>query len=218
MRRKQWFFSVLLFCVSLSFLVLSKSFFQPQQVSQTESALPSVSVPQHNVVLLANKDYYPVLKDHFRKAEKSIVGTVYLVKTSGFRGNEPSDLLRELVAAQKRNVHVDLVMDLSNEDKDSRDSNLRIGEQLQKAGIQIRFDTADVATHSKTFVIDGRYCFVGSHNLTHSAMAVNEELSVYVDSPEMAQKITQFINQIPISSDPPVIGRRANRAVPEGPE
>jgi hypothetical protein len=48
---------------------------------------------------------------------------------------------------------------------------------------------------------------------------VNEELSVYMDSPEMAQKIMQFINQIPISSDPPVAGKRASKgSVPENPE
>lgn len=219
MRRKQWFLSILLFCVSLSFLVFSKSFFQQPQALQTESAVPGVSVPQANVVLLANKDYYPVLKEHFHKAEKSIVGTVYLVKTSGFRSNEPSDLLHELIAAQKRKVPVDLVMDLSDDDKDLRDSNLKIGEMLQRAGIKIRFDTTQIATHSKAFVIDDRYCFVGSHNLTHSAMSVNEELSVFVDSPDMAQKITQYINQIPISSNPFITGKRSNRQlIPEKPE
>jgi phosphatidylserine/phosphatidylglycerophosphate/cardiolipin synthase-like enzyme len=202
MRQRQWVLSIILFSVSISFLLFSKNFFRQEPVQQSALALPAVSVPQCNVVLLANKDYYPVLKQHFQRAHKSIVGTVFLFKTTLYRGNEPSDLMKELIAARKRNVEVELVMDVSNDDRESREANLRVGTMLEKAGINVRFDTADVITHSKAFVIDDRYCFVGSHNLTHSAMSVNEELSLYVDSPDMAHKITDFIRQIPLSSDP----------------
>jgi phosphatidylserine/phosphatidylglycerophosphate/cardiolipin synthase-like enzyme len=202
MRPKQWVLSILLFSVSISFLLFSKNFFRQPPSSQTQLALPRVSVPQTDVILLANKDYYPVLKQHFEQAQKSIVGTVYLFKTSAARGNEPSDLLRELILARKRNVDVDLVMDLSDDDRESKEANLRAGLILEKAGIKVRYDTVDVTTHAKAFVIDGRYCFVGSHNLTHTAMTMNEELSLYVDSAEMGHKITDFIREIPLSSDP----------------
>jgi phosphatidylserine/phosphatidylglycerophosphate/cardiolipin synthase-like enzyme len=57
-----------------------------------------------------------------------------------------------------------------------------------------------VTTHSKVFVIDDRYCFVGSHNLTHAALAMNQELSLYVDSPALALQITNFVRQIPLQS------------------
>ena len=199
MRRKQWFFSILLFAVSLSFLLYSKYLFPPTPVRSLQTAVSVDSAEQCGAVLLVNKDYYPFLKEHFRNARNKIVGTVYLLKTANYRDNEPADLIRELIAARKRNVDVELVIDLSAADHSSNEGNRHAGRILQDAGVRIRFDTEDVATHSKSFVIDDRYCFVGSHNLTHSAMAVNEELSVYVDSPEMAKKITEFIKQIPLS-------------------
>lgn len=202
MRLKQWSLSILLFCVSISFLILSKNFFSREVPSvPTNSALPTAKSSQVDVVLLANEDYYPFLKEHIQSSKKSIAGTVYLFKTAPFRDNEPSELLRDLVAAAKRNVEVDLVMELApeNQNKDYADANARAAELLRKGGVHIRSDSISVTTHAKAFVIDGRYCFVGSHNFTHAAMAQNEELSVFIDSPELGRKITDFINQIPLS-------------------
>ncbi len=193
MRLRQWVLSALLFLVSVGFLLYSKALFTPESVPAALS-LPAASDCQ--ALLLPNKDYYPYLKRYFQKAETSIIGTIYLVKTSNYPDNEPSDLLRELIAASKRNVQVDIVLEYS-EDKDSVESNQQAAQILQKAGVKVRFDSAKFATHAKTFVIDGRYCFLGSHNLTHAAMSKNAELSIFVDSAEMAKEITDFVQQIP---------------------
>ena len=203
MRLKQWSLSILLFCVSLSFLIYSKNFFTLSAPSAgTSSALPAAKPSQIDVVLLANEDYYPFLKEHIQKAKKSISGTVYLFKTAPFRDNEPADLLRELVAASKRNVYVDLVLEQApeNQNKDYAEANVHAADLLRKGGVRVRTDSIHVTTHAKAFVIDGHYCFVGSHNFTHAAMAQNEELSVFIDSAELGHKITEFINQIPLSS------------------
>jgi polyphosphate kinase len=203
MRLKQWSLSILLFCVSLLFLLYSKYFFSSNNPpTPTTNALPAAKSSQVDVVLLANEDYYPFLKDRIRKAKRSITGTVYLFKTASFRDNEPADLLRELISAAKRNVDVSLVMELApeNQNKDYAEANARAAELLRKGGVRVQTDSVNVTTHSKTFVIDNRYCFVGSHNFTHAAMAQNEELSVFIDSPALAREITEFIHQIPLSS------------------
>jgi len=181
------------------FLLFSRTLFEPGGRQTTVPSGIELTTPCE-ALLLPNKEYYPYLKNYFRKAEKSIVGTVYLVKTANYPDNEPADLLRELIAAKKRNVEVNLVVDISNDDRDASEANMQAAELLRKAGIPVRFDTASVATHSKTFVIDDRYCFLGSHNLTHAAMSRNAELSIFLDSPEMARKITEFVLRIPVSS------------------
>src|SRR4029077_4659617 len=95
---------------------------------------------------------------------------------------------------------VDLILDLSPESgKEYNDANLHAGQLLKKAGIDVRFDTSGVVTHAKTFVIDGHYCFVGSHNFTHSALATNEEMSLFIDSSDLGAKLSEFIRQIPLS-------------------
>ena len=195
MRPRQWIISVILFLVSVVFLLYSKTLFP----SLKEDGVSSVLLPTGNnceALLLPNEDYYPYLKRHFQKAEVSIIGTIYLVRISNYPDNEPAALLRELIAARKRNVQVDLLIESSGE-KESLESNKHAAQMLQKAGVNVRFDSARLATHAKTFVIDGRYCFLGSHNFTHAAMSKNAELSIFVDSPEIGKKISDFIRQIP---------------------
>jgi polyphosphate kinase len=200
MRRKQWILSVLLFSASLFFLLYSQDFFSRKFALRPQTVLPTNEGQSTTVVMLANEDYYPFLRQYLKKAQKRIVGTVYLIKTSTHRENEPSELVRELAAAKQRGVDVDLVFDLSSEDAEYNTANLEAAEQLKSAGIKVRLDHSRITTHSKTFVIDDRYCFVGSHNLTHSAMSMNQELSLFVDSPDLASKITEYIRQIPLSA------------------
>lgn len=202
MRPRQWFLSLVLFSVSLSFLFFSKYLFSPKFLPNSVAAviLPDQETKQGTVLMLANNDYYPYLKQHLQKAQKNIVGTVFLFKTAPFRGNEPADLLRELIAARKRKVNVDLVVEISNDNKDYNDANRYAAELLRKSGVNVRYDERNVTTHAKAFVIDDRYCFVGSHNFTHASFAMNEELSLFVDSTELAAKIKEFIRQIPLST------------------
>jgi phosphatidylserine/phosphatidylglycerophosphate/cardiolipin synthase-like enzyme len=195
MRRRRWLFSAFLFVISVIFLLFSKTLFTsgaPER--EKEPALSEAS--ECKALLLPNREYYLHLKNSFRKAEKSIVGTVYVVKANNFPDNEPSDLLRELIAASNRNVKVEILLE-NSKDKDLLESNRSAAQMLENAGVKVRFDTESIATHAKTFVIDGRYCFLGSHNLTHAAMSRNAELSIFLESPEMAEKITNFVRQIP---------------------
>lgn len=67
----------------------------------------------------------------------------------------------------------------------SRD-NRNVSERLKKAGVQIHFDSPKRTTHAKLAVIDGRYMFIGSNNLTQSELKHNNELSVLIDSPAVA--------------------------------
>src|SRR5829696_5392843 len=108
MRKKQWFLSGFLFLFSLAFLYYSHYLFPPEDIAQTQEtlALPTVPAAEMQIVVLANKDYYPLLKQHFGEARTSIRGTIFLFKTANFRDNEPADLLRELIAARKRGVNV----------------------------------------------------------------------------------------------------------------
>jgi phosphatidylserine/phosphatidylglycerophosphate/cardiolipin synthase-like enzyme len=173
MRHRKWFFSGILFCVSLSFLIFSKSLFSPHagsQVVQTVSALPSVAVDKSDVVLLADEQYYPYLKQYFRKARS------------------------------KRNVRVSLVLEYSEENRDADEVNLEAARLLRKGGVTVRLDNSRVTTHAKVFVIDGRYCFLGSHNFTHSAMSMNKELSVMIESPDLAAEMTRYIEGIPLGN------------------
>ncbi|MBU4177899.1 MAG: phospholipase, partial [Proteobacteria bacterium] len=49
---------------------------------------------------------------------------------------------------------------------------------------------------AKLAVIDRRYCLVGSHNLTQSALKHNHELSLLLDNPQLAEEILAYLETI----------------------
>jgi phosphatidylserine/phosphatidylglycerophosphate/cardiolipin synthase-like enzyme len=212
MRRTQWAISALVFAASLYFLLQSsQQFFSQRKEEPQTTALPSAQESDRNIILLANEDYYPFLKQHFKNAKHRIIGTLFLVKLTSHRENEPTDLLRVLMSAAKRKVDVTLVLEFSSDIKETTDANMQAAKMLVDSGVKVRFDHDHVTTHSKVFVIDDRYCFVGSHNFTHAALAMNRELSLCVDSPKLAAEITTFIRQIPLSSEKVASGLRPTR-------
>jgi phosphatidylserine/phosphatidylglycerophosphate/cardiolipin synthase-like enzyme len=66
-------------------------------------------------------------------------------------------------------------------------------ERLKKAGMDVHWDSPKKTTHTKLAVIDGRYTFIGSHNLTQSALKYNNEMSVMIDSQAVAEKTLHYI-------------------------
>jgi len=149
------------------------------------------------LTLLKNREYFHALSERIREARTQIVMAFFLFKTNGHPNSYPEVILQELGNAARRGVRVVLVLEQdakpdSTINRDNRNSS----EQLKKAGVEIYFDSPKRTTHTKLAVIDGRYTFVGSHNLTQSALKHNNELSVLIDSPAVAEKTLNYIKDL----------------------
>ena len=57
-------------------------------------------------------------------------------------------------------------------------------------------DGPDRTTHAKMVIIDRRYLFIGSHNLTQSALKYNHEVSVRIDSPLLAEEALRYMKSL----------------------
>ncbi|TWJ19491.1 phospholipase D-like domain-containing protein [Geobacter argillaceus] len=149
------------------------------------------------VTLLRNSDYAPALLDGIREAGKGIVVTMYLFKMTDSPGNLPRRIAEELVRARGRGVEVTVLLEQSDRPQDSlNDDNRATAQFLKRGGVKVFFDTPRVTTHVKAVVIDGRWVYLGSHNLTQSALRHNNELSLRIDSRELAAEITAFLDRI----------------------
>jgi phosphatidylserine/phosphatidylglycerophosphate/cardiolipin synthase-like enzyme len=88
-------------------------------------------------------------------------------------------------------------LEQSKEERDSLNrDNHETARQLRRGGVKVLFDDPRRTTHVKATVIDDRYVFIGSHNLTHSALSRNNELSVVIDSPELAREVTAYLKDL----------------------
>jgi phosphatidylserine/phosphatidylglycerophosphate/cardiolipin synthase-like enzyme len=149
---------------------------------------------QAKTQLLRNSEFVDTLLDTIDRAKSSIVMTYFLFKATEKRGNLPAKVVDALLDASRRGVKVSLLLEQSNEERDSLNrDNHQTAKQLRRGGVKVLFDDPRRTTHVKSTVIDERYVFIGSHNLTHSALSRNNELSVLIDSPELAKETTTYL-------------------------
>jgi phosphatidylserine/phosphatidylglycerophosphate/cardiolipin synthase-like enzyme len=106
--------------------------------------------------------------------------------------------MNELIAASKRGVMVEVFMEKNNRPEDDLNAyNHSTATKLRKAGIEVRFDSKNIITHTKLIIIDERLVFIGSHNLTHTALSKSNETSLMVNSKELADVFLKYIhNQV----------------------
>jgi phosphatidylserine/phosphatidylglycerophosphate/cardiolipin synthase-like enzyme len=152
---------------------------------------------QAKSALLKNSEYADALIQGIREARTSFIGSFYLFKISGSRNNLPRRIAEELVRAARRGVVVTVVLERASGKNDRLDDeNRRTAAYLSHEGVRVRFDSPAIVTHTKVAVIDGRFVYLGSHNLTQSALKYNNELSVRIDSPGMAAEVTGYLEKL----------------------
>jgi phosphatidylserine/phosphatidylglycerophosphate/cardiolipin synthase-like enzyme len=154
------------------------------------------SAAENGIELLADEDYAPALQRILGQARESIDVTMFscvLPKDAG-PTHPVRRILEQLIARAAAGVTVRMVLDRgippSRQRPGDEAPSTVAAEFLRAAGIAVRWDEDERTTHTKSLVIDGRWCIVGSTNWTASALRHNREQSVLCDSPQLAAQIT----------------------------
>ncbi len=148
-------------------------------------------------VLLEDNAYFDALLDKVNGAKSNILISMYIFKTTSKESSSANQIKRALVRAAKRGVHIKVLLELEGGRSSSLNKENRYtADGLIKGGAEVYFDSPGKRTHTKAIVIDGRYTFIGSHNLTTGALHYNNELSLMIDSAEMARETARYIEEI----------------------
>lgn len=160
----------------------------------TEPATAQKGYPG-KITLLQDHKYADALLSGIRNAKKDITACFFLFKVTSGQGSLPLKVAEELITAKKRGVDISIELEQAATGKGTvYEQNRLAAKMLTDAGIKVRFDAPKTTTHVKAMVIDRRYVYIGSHNLTQSALKYNKELSVLIDSPELAGEMTIYLN------------------------
>jgi len=155
---------------------------------------------QTTATLLTDKELLPSLVSDMYLATDSIYCASYMFKLDRDIINishEPISMISNaLISAKKRGVDVKLLFELGRSDEITTKFNKKTARILAKDNITIFFDSPDTRMHSKVCVIDNNIVYIGSHNITFSAMKRNNEASVRVISREIAAETTEYLNSI----------------------
>ncbi|MEN8257445.1 MAG: phospholipase D-like domain-containing protein [Thermodesulfobacteriota bacterium] len=165
---------------------------RPDAVSKVQTFV----LGRGQTMLLADGHYFPVLINFIKSAGQRIELAMFLFKTTDSANNRPAQLVTELIRARKRGVQVQVVLEKSGYSDSINSENQRVAATLEKNNIDVRFDSPGKTTHTKMVIIDNRFCFVGSHNLSHSALTFNHEMSLLLDNHEMAEQLSTYIAAI----------------------
>lgn len=146
-----------------------------------------------DILVLANDDYFPALLAKIHGARSNIDLAMFVFKTTKSAKDRPSKIIDALISAAQWGVLVRVFLEKSGYDEQINATNELTAKRLRDNGIKVFFDSTNVTTHTKIVVIDGRYSFVGSHNFTNAALKHNNELSLLVDSRDLAHKLTDYL-------------------------
>lgn len=151
---------------------------------------------QAKIAILSNKNYYASLVQEIERAKTSIYISMYLFKMTKNPKNPIAIIVNELIKARKRGVIVKVLLEKSGFNQTLNIENQRVAQKLRQNKISVCFDSPKTQTHTKIIIIDSLISFVGSHNLSASALIWNNELSVLVKSKPIAKKILKSLKSI----------------------
>ena len=100
------------------------------------------------------------------------------------------------MAARRRGVDVTVYLEKKRGKDPLMTDNRRTAEALNRGGVKVFFDSPNVTSHAKVVVIDSRFVFLGSHNMTQGALRHNNELSVLIDSHELAAEVRSYLDRL----------------------
>lgn len=96
------------------------------------------------------------------------------------------DIAAELLALDLQGIDVKVVVDSSQTGHSSSQY-----DDLLALGVDIRRDGQSHKLHHKVIIVDSRYVLTGSYNFSENAESRNDENSVIIDSPALAQQFEQ---------------------------
>ena len=148
------------------------------------------------VTWLANEAYFEALISHMTQAQHQIVISMFLFAPGDHENNRATQVKEALIDATKRGVQVRLLLEVSDGEDFATEANRGVAKELRRQGIIVQFDSPARTTHTKLVIIDQRYVLLGSHNFTHSALRHNNEASVLIESPKLAQQALAYLQRI----------------------
>lgn len=155
---------------------------------------PATGVPDLRCTQAANNgDYFWFARESIEASQERVHVIEYLLYDSG----QAELLLDELVDAALRGVEVKLLADESVDDTASTISRL----QSDSGGaLEAKLDSPGTVSHNKLMIIDDT-TLVGSHNMSSSALAANNETSMYLVEPEVTAFYEAYFQSMWVSSD-----------------
>jgi len=186
--------SVLLIFLCGALLGLSPS----SIVNAAEKNTSSFDQPaQCSAFLLKNQDYFHALIKMIDEAKSEIILSFFLFKAGVHKNSDPDRVAAHLAKSAQKGLKVIVILEHSGGRDPGLDAENRQTKQLlEEKGVEVYLDSPRKTTHTKLVIVDRRLILLGSHNLTQAALKHNNEISLVMDRPDLANEARNYLLQI----------------------
>lgn len=170
---------------------------------------------------ICNRKYFSQVNSLFSEAKQSIYIILYIANYyQKYPDSSSNKLIRELISAAKRDVDVQVILDQSDWNEKNTKKNKATAKILSEGGVHVWLDELKKTSHNKLIIADEKYVVIGSTNWSYYALDKNNESSVLIDSPEVADVFKKYFEKVKIKSEKfnvseippkPSLGKRIKR-------
>ena len=151
---------------------------------------------------ICNRKYFSQVRSLISEAKQSIYIVLYISRYyQKYPDSSSNRLIKELISAAKRGVDVQVILDQSDWNEKNTAENRATAKILNEGGVQVWLDDLQQTSHNKLIIIDGRYVVIGSTNWSYYALDKNNESSVLIDSPELADVFKKYFEKVKTKSE-----------------
>ena len=160
-----------------------------EKVCPTTSCLDGV-----DVIPVSDRGYAAAALKEIESARHTIhIASFGLKYYENYPDSSVNKIVDALIDAHNRGVEVRIIVDQYSKENNAF-------ELLQASGVDIRYDSKSVTTHSKLFIIDGKTVILGSTNLSYYGFEKNSEANVIIRDEKTAEYYENYFLNLLASS------------------
>lgn len=148
------------------------------------------------VRLLEDGEFQEELLRGIDSATAEIVLSTHLFAATEGKDDRVGRIVERLAVAVGRGLEVIVVLEIGKEASHVTRANRVTARLLQSRGVRVYGDMSGTTAHSRLAVIDRRFVFVGSHDLSVQSLGRYRETTLLVDSPEVATEALRFVESL----------------------
>lgn len=142
---------------------------------------------------LNKENCFLAFRDLLWSASREILIANYLIKTAiPGKNSLVNSLIGVLMSKILKGVEVKVLLNNHFPNPHLQSSTLTAHKALSKAGVNVRLYAGKSILHAKLIIVDNQKVYLGSHNLSNTSLAINEESGIIVYSEEIANFYREY--------------------------
>ena len=144
--------------------------------------------------IINNRDYFFNIDTLLKGANNSILVIMYEMTKSSDTLSKIERLKKNLTDKASEGIIVKVILEYSIYNTSLNQYNSDAKLLLENGGVDVRFDSDTIITHSKLIIVDDNITVIGSANWSSSALNNNNETSIIIDDFNINSNYTNYFN------------------------